>query len=461
MELKHYSKYKDSDIEWIADIPEDWIINKLKFLTLKKAQYGANNEPEYNESKFDYRYIRITDVNEKGGLRADSLVYLSKENARGYVLNKGDILFARSGATVGKVYHHSKDDENCCFAGYMIRYVSDNSVLNPKFLLYYSLSLSYKDWIKITSNQSTIENVSAEKYDNLPIPTPKIKQQKEIVDYLDEKTLEIDKTIKKDRKLIELLKEKRNAIINKSVTKGIYLDTNMKDSGIEWIGKIPKNWKVVPLTKFLESKVDYRGKTPEKVVDGIFLVTGKNIKDGKIDYDKSQEYVRKEQYGAIMRRGKPKKGDLLFTTEAPLGEVANIDYNKIALAQRIIKMRGKEGVLDNYYLKYYMMSSTFQGHLQRLATGSTALGIKASKLFILRLILPPYDEQLEIVNKLNEIYNKSNITIQKIEKKIRLLEEYKKSLINNVVTGKVDVRGDDSLNQIHQKKDSKQTLLTI
>ncbi len=115
------------------------------------------------------------------------------------------------------------------------------------------------------------------------------------------------------------------------------------------------------------------------------MVTGKNIKEGKINYELSKEYVREDQYDEIMRRGKPKTGDLLFTTEAPLGEVANVDNPKIALAQRIIKMRGKEGILDSYFLKYYIMSKATQGHVQRLGTGSTALGIKASKLFMLNL----------------------------------------------------------------------------
>lgn len=113
----------------------------------------------------------------------------------------------------------------------------------------------------------------------------------------------------------------------------------MKDSGVEWIGKIPKDWEIVPLTKQLDSIVDYRGKTPEKTEEGTFLVTAKNIKDGKICYELSKEYVREADYEEIMHRGIPQIGDILFTTEAPLGQVANVDRTDIALAQRIIKFR--------------------------------------------------------------------------------------------------------------------------
>ena len=132
----------------------------------------------------------------------------------------------------------------------------------------------------------------------------------------------------------------------------------MKDSGVEWIGKIPKDWEIVPLTKQLDSIVDYRGKTPEKTEEGTFLVTAKNIKDGKICYELSKEYVREADYEEIMHRGIPQIGDILFTTEAPLGQVANVDRTDIALAQRIIKFRAcsitwwRYGYAWCYYRKY-------------------------------------------------------------------------------------------------------------
>jgi len=213
----------DSGVEWIGEIPEDWSINRLKFLTSNKAQYGANEEPEFNENKFDYRYVRITDVNDNGGLKKDSYAYLSKENARGYILNEGDVLFARSGATVGKVYYYSSNDGDCCFAGYMIRYVANKELLKPKFLLYYSLSKSYKEWIKIVSTQSTIENVSAEKYDELYIPTPKITQQERVIKFLDNEISKIDEIILKIEEKISLLEEYKKSLIHHVVTGKVHV----------------------------------------------------------------------------------------------------------------------------------------------------------------------------------------------------------------------------------------------
>lgn len=99
-----------------------------------------------------------------------------------------------------------------------------------------------------------------------------------------------------------------------------------KSSGVEWLGDVPEHWEVVPLTKNISSLADYRGKTPEKTADGIFLVTTRNIRNGKINYEISKEYVSDEKYLEIMRRGLPRIGDILLTMEAPLGEVANVDF---------------------------------------------------------------------------------------------------------------------------------------
>ena len=146
--------------------------------------------------------------------------------------------------------------------------------------------------------------------------------------------------------------------------------------------------------------VDYRGKTPMKTAKGVFLITAKNVRDGFLDYNISQEFVSHEGYDEIMRRGKPKIRDVLITTEAPSGKVAVIDREDIALTQRVIKFRGKHSILDNSYLKYYFLSPDFQKSLEQKATGSTAKGIKGSVLHKMGIVLPPLPEQRRIATVL-------------------------------------------------------------
>jgi type I restriction enzyme S subunit len=143
--------------------------------------------------------------------------------------------------------------------------------------------------------------------------------------------------------------------------------------------------------------VDYRGKTPRKVDVGIFLITAKNIRKGFIDYNISREYIAVEDYEQVMKRGKPNVGDVLITTEAPCGNVAQLDRDDIALAQRVIKYRGKKGVINNSYLKYVLLGTEFQMKLLRAATGGTVKGIKGSILHKLTIPVPPIEEQERIV----------------------------------------------------------------
>ncbi|TYZ27455.1 hypothetical protein FZ041_11205 [Selenomonas caprae] len=212
----------------------------------------------------------------------------------------------------------------------------------------------------------------------------------------------------------------------------------MKNSGIEWIGGIPNTWTIKRMLYCLDSVVDYRGKTPEKVDEGILLVTAKNIKDGKIDYEISREYVREELYDEIMHRGKLKIGDVLFTTEAPLGEVANVDSTNFALAQRVIKFRADDTKLDNYYLKYCLMAPNTQQFLQMLSSGSTAAGIKASKLPLIKIPLPDIDPQRKIVSFLNDVCLNIDKIASDIQHQIELLQEYKQSVITEAVTKGLD-----------------------
>ena len=196
-------------------------------------------------------------------------------------------------------------------------------------------------------------------------------------------------------------------------------------------GIIPEDWDIKKL-KEVTDYVDYRGKTPRKVAEGVFLVTAKNIKEGYIDYNISKEYVSEEEYDLIMKRGKPKIGDVLFTTEAPLGNVAQVDRENIALAQRVIKFRGKNN-LSNDYLKYYLLGEIFQSLLKNKAIGSTVLGIQGKQLHNLEICVPLIEEQQKIADILST-WDKA------IELKEKLIEQ-KKELMQKLLTGEVRLPG--------------------
>jgi type I restriction enzyme S subunit len=156
----------------------------------------------------------------------------------------------------------------------------------------------------------------------------------------------------------------------------------------------PTEWRVEKLEECMEAIIDYRGKTPRKTNFGIPLITAKVVKGGRIETP--NEFIDPAEYDEWMRRGLPRKGDVLVTTEAPLGELAQIDTSRVALAQRLIALRGKTGCLDNTFLKFLMQSVFVQSQLSSRASGTTVSGIKQSELRKIDLPLPPFGEQQAI-----------------------------------------------------------------
>ncbi|MBD2387824.1 restriction endonuclease subunit S [Cylindrospermum sp. FACHB-282] len=172
----------------------------------------------------------------------------------------------------------------------------------------------------------------------------------------------------------------------------------------------PHSWQQIALESCMEAIIDYRGKTPQKTSFGIPLITAKIVKGGRIN--DIEEYIAVKDYDSWMRRGIPKLGDIVMTTEAPLGEVAQLDNAKVALAQRLITLRGDSKLLDNNYLKFLMQSAFVQNQLHARATGTTVLGIKQSELRKIYLIVPPLNEQKAIAQILSSLDDKIELNQQ-------------------------------------------------
>ncbi|MDX2272720.1 MAG: restriction endonuclease subunit S [Cyanobacteriota bacterium] len=176
------------------------------------------------------------------------------------------------------------------------------------------------------------------------------------------------------------------------------------------INQFPDYWDLIPLEDCMEAIIDYRGKTPNKTSFGIPLITAKIIKNGRIE--PAEEYINPDDYDDWMRRGLPQPGDIVMTTEAPLGEIAQLDKRKVALAQRLITLRGKQHLLDNNYLKFLLQSSFVQDQLNARSTGTTVLGIKQSELRKVLLVIPPLPEQKAIASILGSLDDKIELNRQ-------------------------------------------------
>lgn len=255
------------------------------------------------------------------------------------------------------------------------------------------------------------------------IPLPPLDVQEEIVEVLDRLTHEQENLIKALNREIELRRMQYEYYRDDLFA----FDSTVAYKTLEDLCEI----------------VDYRGKTPEKVENGIFLVTAKNIRKGFIDYEKSKEFIKEEDYDVVMKRGKPRIGDVLITTEAPCGNVAQVDREDIALAQRVIKYRPKdENELSCTFLKYYLLGKEFQTKLEQGSTGGTAKGIKGSKLHKLAIPVPDIDIQLRIADMLDCYERSYTDLIRELEYEIELCEK-KCKFYKNALFSLKEVKVDD------------------
>ena len=207
---------KDSGIDWLGEVPEHWEVTRLKYFLSEPLKYGANEAAEL-EDHDSPRYIRITDIKDDGTLKNETYKSLEFEVAKPYLLKDGDVLLARSGATVGKTFQYRSEWGISAYAGYLIRARFVNQKTADWFY-YFSKSKAYWDWLKSTFIQATIQNVSAEKYSNLFFSVPPQEEIDQILSYLDQQTSRIDQLKTKIQTAIDRLEEYRSSLITQAVT---------------------------------------------------------------------------------------------------------------------------------------------------------------------------------------------------------------------------------------------------
>ena len=245
MKWQAYPKYKDSGIEWLGEVPIDWNVMPLKYVCRESALYGANvPASEYVDE--GVRFIRTTDIDDFGQLGTNDAVYLAPSLVAEYMLEDGELLLSRSG-TIGRSFVYDEEKHgDCAYAGYLVGF-KPKSMLSPRFAFYFTKAKQFEEWLSLSVISSTIGNVNAQKYANMPLPIPPPPEQRAIAAFLDRGTERLDALIAGKERQVELLQEKRATLISHSVTKGLDPNAPMKDSGVEWLGEIPAHWEVLAL----------------------------------------------------------------------------------------------------------------------------------------------------------------------------------------------------------------------
>ena len=441
--LKPYPAYRDSGVPRLGPVPQHWEVARLGHAVDMRV---SSIDKHANEGEVPVRLCNYVDVYKNERITS-KLAFMAATaqptEVERFRLKLGDVLITKDSETwtdiaVPALVKYAADDLVCGYHLALLR--PRQGRIQGAYLLraLQSRPLAYQ--FHVQANGVTRYGLSHGAIKSVGLPLPPTDEQAAVVTFLDHVDRRIARYIRAQQKLIALLNEQKQAIIHSAVTRGLDPNVPLKPSGVEWLRDVPKHWVVRAFTRCAIERADYRGATPTKTESGVFLVTAKNIRRGWIDYETSREFVSPGDYGQIMRRGLPRRGDLLLTTEAPLGNAALVDREDVALAQRVIRFRLDPRLLVPEFALNAVLSPYFQNQLLRRATGSTAAGIKASKLPQLSLVCPPRPEQERILERLSAVLAPLERQSRRASHVVGLVREYRTRLVADVVTGKLDVR---------------------
>lgn len=377
-------------------IPEKWKWVRLSDLVLKHLGGGTPSKLNASFWNGDIPWASVKDL--KGTVLSttqDSITEEGLNNSSSNLIPAGTVIVCtRMG--LGKVAINTVP-------------VAINQDLRALFLsekIDKNYFLHFYSGMNIEGAGTTVKGIKLTELLNLPISLPPVEEQIRIVAKLEEAFAEIDRAEKAYEELQTLAGVLRGQILQEAI-KGKLVPQLAEEGVVEQIGvapderpfEIPKSWKWRALDEIFKF-VDYRGKTPTKTTDGVRLITASNVRQGYVDH-KRIEFISSEEYIDRQNRGISKKGDILFTTEAPLGNVALADLDVYSAGQRVITLQTDSE--NKKLLMYFMLSPYFQKALKNNATGTTAQGIKAARLKKLMLPVPPVEEQARIASKVEEL----------------------------------------------------------
>jgi type I restriction enzyme, S subunit len=428
--MKRYSSYKDSGVEWIGEIPQKWDVVRIGSFFRERRETVSDT---------DYQPLSVS----KNGIvpQMEGVAKTENNDNRKLVL-KGDFVINSRSDRKGSSGYSELDGSVS-----VINIVLTPNGIYPKYPHHLLKSYLFIEEF-FRNGKGIVMDLWSTRYSEMKymlIPLPPLNEQQQIVEYLDEKTSLIDTLIQSKQKKITLLKEKRTSLINQIVTKGLNPNVEMKDSGVEWIGEIPRGWVSTKFNRFVFFQEGPGLRTYQFTESGTKVICVTNITESGIDfsYEKfisTEEYLEKYQHFTVV------KGDLLLSSSGnSWGKVSEyVGDEKVMLNTSTIRLNTlDEELLSKNLITHLLKSDLVRKQLEILMTGSCQPNFGPSHLNQLIIPIPPLSEQMEIVHYLDKETELIDKTVSIEERKIELLKEYKQSLISEVITGKRKVVSDE------------------
>ena len=421
MSVTAYPKYKDSGVAWLGDVPSHW--DFAPFKRLVEIQNGS-----------DYKHVEQGDgypVIGSGG----AFTFASD-----YLYDGESVLLGRKG-TVDKPLHVTGR-----FWTVDTMYWSKiRPGIIGRFAYYTALTIPFSYYTTSTALPSMTQSA----LNSHPVVVPPAAEQTAIVIFLDRETAKIDGLVAEQERLIALLKEKRQAVISHAVTKGLNPNAPMKDSGIECLGQIPAHWDYGPLKRYW-SVTDCKHITAEFVTDGYPLASIREVQSQFVNFDGAKQTTF--EFFDALREGNrdPRPGDLVFSRNATVGEVAQVhaDHPPFAMGQDVCLLRKLQDTSSSDFVQVVLKSSVGEIQMANLMIGSTFKRINVEEIRNLVVPFPAPGEQNEISEHVGVFKAKADSLIAEAQAAINLLQERRAALISAAITGKIDARVDVSSSNV-------------
>ncbi|EPU0815201.1 restriction endonuclease subunit S [Morganella morganii] len=423
---KAYPEYKDSGVEWLGEIPEDWSVTKLKYIAdLQTAK--SNNSDEL--------FVGLENISSGDGK------YISKEES---IADGTSVSFEKNDVLFGKLRPYLAKSWLATFSGVCSSefLVLRTAKLHPKYLNYYSLTNEFIEQVNSSTYGSKMPRASWEFIGLLPVPTCSYFLSERVAWFLDHETAKIDNLIEKQQQLIELLKEKRQAVISHAVTKGLNPDVPMKDSGVEWLGEVPEHWSIQKLKYICTTIV--AGPFGSSITKDMYVNDGYKVYGQEQvipnDFNVGDYFISADDFKKLSRY-EVKNGDMLISCVGTFGKIAVFpDWaSRGIINPRLIKVSLINEV-NPLFVREFLKSETVFKQFELLSRGGTMGVINIAILNEIMTSTPPFAEQNAIVEFIYSQKKKFKELIEKAYNQIGLLQERRTALISAAVTGKIDVR---------------------
>jgi len=424
-----YPAYKDSGVEWLGEVPSEWKVTPLK--SIARVINGFPFDSQSFDSNEGFPLVRIRDLNQSSPDTRYKGEFVETAS-----ISNDDVLVGMDGDfNVGRWLGETPallNQRMCCVR-------AETSMITR--YLEYVLPIPL-DSINNLTYATTVKHLSS--YDVLKIRLAIPVNQSHvagIVDFLDHETTKIDVLIAEQQRLIELLQEKRQAVISHAVTKGLNPDAPMKDSGVEWLGEVPEHWAVRPLAH-LTNLLSYGFTNPMPTSDdGPYMLTANDIGQGSIRFETARRTTSEAFESLLTGKSRPEKDDILITKDGTLGRVAIHDGSLACVNQSVAVMRINQEYLIPGFASASLAGGVYQDRMVYEAGGTTIKHIYISRLAKMPLATPRLKEQSEILEYLGEQLSLSDGLTEQAKTAVELLRERRSALISAAVTGQIDVRG--------------------